>query len=76
MCDAVKAALGNEQLSAECFVVVVAALRGCVQLCCPLPEFGVQTDRLMALAGGEVLAIGEPSKVINLPEVKRVYLGS
>ncbi len=34
------------------------------------------TDRLMALAGGEVLAIGEPSKVINLPEVKRVYLGS
>ena len=34
------------------------------------------TDRLMALAGGEVLAIGEPTKVINLPEVKRVYLGS
>lgn len=34
------------------------------------------TDRLMALAGGEVLAIGEPTKVINLPEVKRVYLGT
>lgn len=34
------------------------------------------TDRLMALAGGEVLAIGIPDQVINLPEVKRVYLGS
>ncbi len=34
------------------------------------------TDRLMALAGGEVLAIGVPQQVINLPEVKRVYLGS
>jgi branched-chain amino acid transport system ATP-binding protein len=33
------------------------------------------TDRLMALAGGKVLAIGIPNQVINLPEVKRVYLG-
>ncbi len=34
------------------------------------------TDRLMALAGGKVLAIGAPQQVINLPEVKRVYLGA
>lgn len=34
------------------------------------------TDRLMALAGGQVLAVGIPNEVINLPEVKRVYLGT
>lgn len=34
------------------------------------------TDRLMALAGGEVLALGIPTHVMGLPEVKRVYLGS
>ena len=34
------------------------------------------TDRLMALAGGEVLAVGLPAQVINQPEVKRVYLGT
>ena len=34
------------------------------------------TDRLMALAGGQVLAIGIPQQVIQLPEVKRVYLGT
>ncbi len=34
------------------------------------------TDRLMALAGGQVLALGEPDKVIQLPEVRRVYLGN
>lgn len=34
------------------------------------------TDRLMALAGGQVLAIGIPHQVIQLPEVKRVYLGT
>ena len=34
------------------------------------------TDRLMALAGGQVLAIGKPNDVIQRPEVKRVYLGT
>ncbi|WP_428422738.1 ABC transporter ATP-binding protein [Methylibium sp.] len=34
------------------------------------------TDRLMALAGGKVLAIGKPHDVIKLPEVQRVYLGA
>ena len=34
------------------------------------------TDRLMALAGGKVLALGEPDKVIQMPEVRRVYLGN
>ena len=34
------------------------------------------TDRLMALAGGQVLAVGVPAEVIKMPEVKRVYLGT
>jgi branched-chain amino acid transport system ATP-binding protein len=34
------------------------------------------TDRLMALAGGQVLALGIPNEVINRPEVRRVYLGT
>jgi len=34
------------------------------------------TDRLMALAGGRILALGVPHEVIKRPEVKRVYLGS
>jgi branched-chain amino acid transport system ATP-binding protein len=34
------------------------------------------TDRLMALAGGEILALDTPQEVIRRPEVKRVYLGT
>jgi len=34
------------------------------------------TDRLMALAGGQILALGIPNEVIERAEVKRVYLGS
>jgi branched-chain amino acid transport system ATP-binding protein len=34
------------------------------------------TDRLMVLAGGEVLALGDPRDVFESPEVKRVYLGA
>lgn len=34
------------------------------------------TDRLMALAGGKVLALGKPREVIAMPEVKHVYLGA
>lgn len=33
------------------------------------------TDRLMALAGGSIVAIGDPQAVIQSPEVRRVYLG-
>jgi branched-chain amino acid transport system ATP-binding protein len=33
------------------------------------------TDRLIVLAGGEVLANGDPRHVIDQPEVRRVYLG-
>jgi branched-chain amino acid transport system ATP-binding protein len=36
----------------------------------------VATDRLMALSGGQVLALGVPQEVIQLPEVRRVYLGT
>ncbi len=34
------------------------------------------TDRLMALAGGEILALDKPDRVIEMPEVRRVYLGN
>ena len=34
------------------------------------------TDRLMALAGGEILAIDKPDRVLEMPEVRRVYLGN
>jgi branched-chain amino acid transport system ATP-binding protein len=34
------------------------------------------TDRLLALHSGRVLAVGRPQEVINLPEVRRVYLGA
>jgi branched-chain amino acid transport system ATP-binding protein len=34
------------------------------------------TDRLLALHSGKVLAVGKPQEVINLPEVRRVYLGA
>ena len=34
------------------------------------------TDRLMALAGGRVIAMGKPQEVITTDEVRRVYLGA
>jgi hypothetical protein len=34
------------------------------------------TDRLMALAGGRIIASGLPDDVIKAPEVQRVYLGA
>ena len=34
------------------------------------------TDRLMALAGGRIIAAGLPDEVIKAPEVQRVYLGA
>jgi branched-chain amino acid transport system ATP-binding protein len=36
----------------------------------------IATDRLLVLADGEVLAVGEPRQVIERPDVKRVYLGA
>ena len=34
------------------------------------------TDRLLALSGGHIIAEGAPDRVINTPEVQRVYLGA
>jgi branched-chain amino acid transport system ATP-binding protein len=34
------------------------------------------TDRLIALAGGRLLATGPAREVIDHPEVRRVYLGA
>lgn len=34
------------------------------------------TDRLLALQAGQVLAVGKPQEVINLPQVRQVYLGA
>ena len=34
------------------------------------------TDRLLALAGGQVIGIGPPRDVLDSSEVRRVYLGA
>ncbi len=34
------------------------------------------TDRLLALQAGQVLAVGKPREVIDLPQVRKVYLGA
>ena len=34
------------------------------------------TDRLLALAGGRIVAAGPPREVLDSPEVRRVYLGA
>ena len=34
------------------------------------------TDRLLALAGGKVVAEGKPQDVVASPAVRRVYLGA
>ena len=34
------------------------------------------TDRLLALHAGRLIAAGKPAEVIDLPEVRRVYLGA
>lgn len=73
-------AAGLTELEVEEFIALVRRVRdmgiSVVWIEHVIRTMMVATDRLMALAGGEVLAVGEPARVLALPEVKRVYLGS
>ena len=76
--DEVAAGLTEEEVSA--FIDLVRAIRAMgtaiVWIEHVIRTMLTATDRLMVLAGGEVLAIGQPHQVITLPKVKRVYLGA
>jgi branched-chain amino acid transport system ATP-binding protein len=76
--DEVAAGLTEEEVSQ--FIAIVRAIRAMgtavVWIEHVIRTMVTATDRLMVLAGGEVLAIGDPHSVIERPEVKRVYLGA
>lgn len=76
--DEVAAGLTEEEVSA--FIAIVRSIRAMgvavVWIEHVIRTMLTATDRLMVLAGGEVLAVGEPRAVIDRPEVKRVYLGA
>lgn len=76
--DEVAAGLTEEEVSE--FIAIVRHIRS-MRVAVVWIEHVIRTmltatDRLMVLAGGEVLAVGEPHAVIGSPEVKRVYLGA
>lgn len=76
--DEVAAGLTEEEVSA--FIALVRHIRALgtavIWIEHVIRTMLTATDRLMVLAGGEVLAIGEPRAVIERPEVQRVYLGA
>jgi branched-chain amino acid transport system ATP-binding protein len=76
--DEVAAGLTEEEVSQ--FIAIVRAIRAMgtavVWIEHVIRTMVTATDRLMVLAGGEFLAIGDPHAVIERPEVKRVYLGA
>ena len=76
--DEVAAGLTEEEISE--FIAIVRHIRSMgvavVWIEHVIRTMLTATDRLMVLAGGEVLAVGEPHAVIRSPEVKRVYLGA
>lgn len=73
-------AAGLTQEEATEFIALVRQIRGMgiaiVWIEHVIRTMLTATDRLMVLAGGEVLAIGNPHEVFERPEVKRVYLGA
>lgn len=73
-------AAGLTQEEATEFIALVRQIRGMgiaiVWIEHVIRTMLTATDRLMVLAGGEVLAIGDPHEVFERPEVKRVYLGA
>ena len=73
-------AAGLTQEEATEFIALVRQIRGMgiaiVWIEHVIRTMLTATDRLMVLAGGEVLAIGNPQDVFERPEVKRVYLGA
>ena len=76
--DEVAAGLTEEEVSA--FIAMVRRIRlngtAVIWIEHVIRTMVTATDRLMVLAGGEVLAIGDPKTVMQQPEVKRVYLGA
>jgi branched-chain amino acid transport system ATP-binding protein len=75
--DEVAAGLTQEEVSE--FIALVFRIRGIgtaiIWIEHVIRTMLTATDRLIVLAGGEVLANGDPRRVIEQPEVKRVYLG-
>ncbi|GAB5511279.1 MAG: ABC transporter ATP-binding protein [Hyphomicrobiales bacterium] len=75
--DEVAAGLTDAEVDA--FIDLVARIRGAgitvIWIEHVMKTMLRATDRLMALAGGKIIAEGHPEEVIRAPEVKRVYLG-
>jgi branched-chain amino acid transport system ATP-binding protein len=76
--DEVAAGLTDEEVNQ--FIALIAAIRKSgvtvIWIEHVMKTMLTATDRLLALHSGKVLAIGKPQEIINLPEVRRVYLGA
>ncbi len=76
--DEVAAGLTDEEVNQ--FIALIATIRKSgvtvVWIEHVMKTMITATDRLLALHSGKVLAIGKPQEIINLPEVRRVYLGA
>jgi len=76
--DEVAAGLTEEEVSA--FISMVKSVRSLgiavVWIEHVIRTMLTATDRLMVLAGGEIVADGNPDKVMALPETRRIYLGA
>lgn len=76
--DEVAAGLTDEEVNQ--FIALIATIRKSgvtvVWIEHVMKTMITATDRLLALHSGKVLAIGKPLEIINLPEVRRVYLGA
>ena len=72
-------AAGLTDAEVDVFIELVARIRGAgitvIWIEHVMKTMLRATDRLMALAGGKIIAQGVPQEVIQAPEVKRVYLG-
>jgi branched-chain amino acid transport system ATP-binding protein len=73
-------AAGLTDAEVDEFIALVARVRGSgitvVWIEHVLKTMRRATDRLMALAGGRIIAQGKPEEVLKAPEVQRVYLGA
>lgn len=76
--DEVAAGLTEEEVSA--FISMVKSVRALgiavVWIEHVIRTMLTATDRLMVLAGGEIVADGDPNKVMALPATRRIYLGA
>ena len=76
--DEVAAGLTDQEVNA--FIILVATIRKTgvtiIWIEHVMKTMLTGTDRLLAIQAGQVLAIGKPQEVINLPQVRAVYLGA